>query len=335
MNERRTVCIDIDGILTKETENYGCEVYLSRTPNYRNITRVRELFERGDKIILFSSRHFEDRECTEQWLKRYNIPYHKLILGKPHADVYIDDRACNMLEKEILCVSGGVDSTIAWFYLNEPQPLYCKLGHRYEKKELECLKNLERKIPEFKPIYANNLKLGNWEYGENAYIPMRNLFLAMNAVLHGGTKIYIVGVKGDKVEDKSPEAFQVMSFTLNFIRKPIEERVSIESPFWNLTKSDIVKWFINKKGKDFAKDILYTSVSCYDDEINGQCGRCPACFRKFIALEVSGIECLDLFENNILQWEGIEGYKKRLRSGYYDPQRSNEIKRVLMKYNLW
>ena len=334
---KKTFCVDIDGILTKETEGFGEEIYMSRTPNEQNIERLRTLHSSGKaRIILHTSRHEEDREVTEQWLKRHNIPYNEIVFGKPKADVYVDDKAVNQIDREFLCVSGGLDSTIAFFYLNKhPQPFYCRLGHRYQRKEERALRALEKLIPEFKVMYADNLKLGRWEYGENAYIPMRNLFIIMNAILHGGTKIYLVGVKGDKVEDKSPEAFAVMSFALNFIRKKEEGRVSVHSPFWDMTKVDIVRWFLNNYPKDFVKEVLYTSVSCYDTTTNGHCGVCPSCFRKWVALEYNGLECLDLFENDIRKWDGIEGYIKRIKAGYYDAKRSKEMEVVLKKYDLW
>ena len=34
-------------------------------------------------------------EMTTDWLNKYGIKYHQLVLGKPIGDVWIDDRAIN------------------------------------------------------------------------------------------------------------------------------------------------------------------------------------------------------------------------------------------------
>jgi 7-cyano-7-deazaguanine synthase in queuosine biosynthesis len=337
VGSEKVIAVDIDGVLTKEIEGWG-EVYLKRTPLKNNIEVLRDYKRRGFKIILYTSRHPEDLNLTKKWLVENDVVYDEIVLGKPHADLYVDDLSTSQLSKEVLCVSGGVDSTIAFFYLNKPQPIYFKLNHKYERKEMNCLKKLEKKIDGFTPLYEDSLKLGRFEWGDNtphpAYIPLRNLFLAMLASMYG-ERIYIVGVKGDRVEDKSPEAYKVMSFAINFIKKPIEKKVEILSPFWEMSKGEVVKWFVNNYGKEYAKDILYTSVSCYDDKTLGQCGRCNSCFRKWIGLEVGGIECVDLFEEDIRKWEGISDYIRRVKEGEYDAKRSEEIRKVLMKYGLW
>lgn len=324
-----TIAVDIDGILTKETRGFSEYEYLNRTPRQENINILNDYYNRGYEIILYSSRHLEDLNITKLWLNKYNVSYHKIYLEKPHADLYIDDLAGNDLYKEVLCLSGGLDSIIAYFYLKHPQPLYFKLGHRYEKKELNSIRNLEKLIPDFNPIYIDNLKLGEWEYGDNAYIPMRNLLIATMASMYGD-KIYIVGIKGDRVGDKSPEAFDIMSFAMNFIKKSDRKKIEIASPFWKMTKSDIIEWFL--QNVDNAEEIMRTSVSCYDEKTLGQCGACPSCFRKWIALEVNGVNCKDWFENDITKWEGIEYYKNNL--SLYDIDRQKEMKIIFEKYGL-
>ena len=334
----RTIVVDIDGILTLETEGYGPNYYPYRTPNIRNIETLRDYKRRGFKIILYSSRHKEDESLTKQWLRKYCVPYDALILGKPLAHTYIDDRATNILDKEVLCLSGGLDSTIAWHYLQYPEAVYVKLNHRYQQKELTTIQNLKKYIESHSSLklllhIVDGPDLSLFEYGETAYIPRRNLLLALIASYYGN-KIYIVGIKGDKVEDKSPEAFKTMSYAINFISKPTDIPVKIDSPFWNMTKTQIVKWFLDTFNEKYALGILKTSVSCYSQSTLGQCGRCPSCFRKWIALEAAGIKCYDWFENDIRKWEGIKRYRKRAEEGYYDPARCKDILEVLDKYGL-
>jgi len=125
-----------------------------------------------------------------------------------------------------------------------------------------------------------------------------------------------------------------MGHAMNFIKKEEEPKISINSPFWKMTKSEIIKWFIDSFNPPYAINMLKKSVSCYDDKTMGSCGRCPACFRKWIALEATGIKSYNWFEKDIRKWKGIKEYKQRINKGLYDIQRSKETLEVLEKYNL-
>ncbi len=86
----KTFIFDIDGTITNEP-NIHFKKFNQATPNWKMIQKINELSEENE-IIFFSSRYEEDREITLDWLKKYNIKYHKLILGKPLGDYYIDDK---------------------------------------------------------------------------------------------------------------------------------------------------------------------------------------------------------------------------------------------------
>jgi len=332
MNKK--ISVDIDGVLTKETYGFGKEYYPKRTPNKFNIESLNDYKRRGFIIVLHSARYPEDLNITKKWLKKYKVPYDKLILGKPQAEFYADDRGVNQLDREVLCFSGGVDSLIAWHYLDFPQPIYIKLWHRYQNKEMKCISKLEKYISKLKVKYINGINLGKFEVGDKAYIPQRNFHLALVAS-HYGNKIYIVGIKGDKVEDKTPEAFKTMSYAMNFIQKPEEPKIDIDSPFWGMTKTEIIKWFVDKYKPAYAKKVLKTSVSCYDSTTDGSCGRCFACARKWIALEAAGIKSYTWFERDIRQFKGLKTYVNGIKKGLYDSQRAEETKEVFKKYGLW
>jgi 7-cyano-7-deazaguanine synthase in queuosine biosynthesis len=330
----KKIVVDLDGILTVETQGFGKGFYPKRTPNKYNIETLYDLKRRGYKIVIHSARYVTDELMTVEWLAKHNVPYDELILGKPQADQYVDDKACSQLDREVLCFSGGIDSLIGYHFLNFPQPLYVMMGHRYEEKEMNCIENLKKIIPRLKNVdYHSDNNLGCFEYGDNAYIPGRNLHLALDAS-HYGNKIYICGVKGDKVEDKNETAFSIMSFAINSIRKKEEPKISIESPFWNMTKTDIIKWFIDNYPKPYVEKVLRASVSCYDTSM-GNCGNCKSCFRKWISLEAAGVKSYDWFMGDIRKWKEIKNYKKRIEEGYYDLQRSRETQEVLEKYHLW
>ena len=331
---KKAICVDIDGVIARETKGFGKDYYPKRTPNTYTIETLQDYHRRGFKIILYSARYQEDKEMTESWLKKHKVPYDELILGKPQAEFYADDRATNQLDRELLLFSGGVDSLIAYHWLDEPKPMYVLMGHRYQTKEVTCIGNLKKVIPNLEVTYFDGPDLGRFEIGDKAYISQRNLHLALCAS-HFGNKIYMAGIKGDKVSDKTPEAFRVMSFACNFIKKPEELQIKIESPFWQMTKTDIIKWFLDNYPRDYVINVLKTSVSCYDQNTMESCGSCAACFRKWIALEAVGIESWQWFKKDIREWKGIKEYTTRIKKGEYDIQRSRETKEILQFYHIW
>jgi len=90
-----TYCFDIDGTLcTQEPEDYSLA-----TPYVDRIRRVNELFDQGHTIKLFTARGSKSgidwSSATEAQVLKWGLRYHQLILGKPHADFYIDDKAVN------------------------------------------------------------------------------------------------------------------------------------------------------------------------------------------------------------------------------------------------
>ena len=84
--------IDIDGTITVEEDGYTECVYLNRTPRLSVINKIKGLYEKGHTIILHSSRHLVDEKVTREWLSKHQVPFHGLVLGKIHADYYVDTR---------------------------------------------------------------------------------------------------------------------------------------------------------------------------------------------------------------------------------------------------
>jgi hexulose-6-phosphate isomerase len=93
-------CFDIDGTLC--TNTYGH--YEEACPIPAIIEQINTLFRSGHTIILFTARGtttgIDRRAMTETQLCLWGVLYHKLILGKPDADVYIDDKGMSLAEWE-------------------------------------------------------------------------------------------------------------------------------------------------------------------------------------------------------------------------------------------
>ena len=95
--------IDIDGtICTQKNSDYE-----TSSPLTDRINKINKLYDEGHIIIYFTARgmgrYFDDdtladarfREITELQLKLWGCKYHKLVLGKPSGDYYIDDKGIN------------------------------------------------------------------------------------------------------------------------------------------------------------------------------------------------------------------------------------------------
>jgi len=235
----------------------------------------------------------------------------------------------------ILLLSGGLDSTVAYFYLKPERAIYIDLHTKYTKKEIEALDQISQIAGGsglgFDYQVVNGPDLSQFQVGEKAYIPRRNLLLATIAAMYD-SKVVLVGIKGDKVEDKSPCAFAEMSSCMNHIsKKGIDPEVLIDSPFWFWNKEQIVGWFVNKFSYEVALKILKASVSCYWEE-PGQCGHCPSCLRKAVALTYNKIDCLSWFHSPINEWSGIKQYIQGMKEGKYDLARSEAMKKVFTSW---
>lgn len=91
-------CIDIDETLCHSIE----DDYAHSTPCSEAIEKVNKLYNDGHTIKLFTGRGSWDNYnweiFTKAQLKKWGILYHELIMGKPHADVFIDDKALNTID---------------------------------------------------------------------------------------------------------------------------------------------------------------------------------------------------------------------------------------------
>ncbi len=88
-------CFDIDGTICTNTEG----TYEEATPFLEVIERINGLYEKGHRILLYTARGsttgIDWTELTRNQLEEWNMHYHELFIGKPTADIYIDDKAIN------------------------------------------------------------------------------------------------------------------------------------------------------------------------------------------------------------------------------------------------
>jgi hypothetical protein len=86
-------CFDIDDTICT-TEGMD---YFSSKPIVHRITKINYLFDNGAIIKIYTARGSKTgidwRDHTEKQLKSWGVKYHELHMGKPFADLYIDDKA--------------------------------------------------------------------------------------------------------------------------------------------------------------------------------------------------------------------------------------------------
>ena len=94
-------CFDIDGTICNNT--YG-KYHLAK-PYLDRIQKINDLFNQGNEIVFCTARGMGSSngdqieankkyyEYTYKQLISWGCKFHKLYLGKPKSDLYIDDKA--------------------------------------------------------------------------------------------------------------------------------------------------------------------------------------------------------------------------------------------------
>ena len=98
--------IDIDGTICTNGDCGSCK-YEGSVPKLDRIEKINQLYDDGNIIKYFTARgmgrYKDDAQkakdkfynLTKLQLDIWGCKYHELILGKPSADYYIDDKAIN------------------------------------------------------------------------------------------------------------------------------------------------------------------------------------------------------------------------------------------------
>ena len=86
-------CVDIDGTICR---TLGAD-YAGSQPLTDRIERLNALFDAGHELVYFTARGtvtgIDHTELTRSQLEQWGVKYTRLMLGKPAAEVYIDDKA--------------------------------------------------------------------------------------------------------------------------------------------------------------------------------------------------------------------------------------------------
>ena len=101
MKKKLTFCFDIDNtICITQGSNYS-----NSKPKKKIIDKINKLYSNGHIIKIYTARYMgrnndnvlkankEGYKKTFRQLTKWGLKFHKLLIGKPSSDVYIDDKA--------------------------------------------------------------------------------------------------------------------------------------------------------------------------------------------------------------------------------------------------
>jgi len=176
-----------------------------------------------------------------------------------------------------LLFSGGLDSVMAWHLLDHPQAIYVKLGHKYQDRELATIERLG-----ISTIVIDGPQVGYLEE-RDGHIPHRNLLLISTVAALGYDTIYIGALAGEASPDKQPRFYRALERALWASE---QGPVKIVAPLQRWTKSEALRRTL--LAHPGARDLLLASRSCYG-ESDEPCGRCQACFRRWVALKLNDL----------------------------------------------
>jgi dTDP-glucose 4,6-dehydratase len=111
-SQKKSFVMDIDGTICTQS---GSD-YALASPIFEMIDAANKLYAKGHEIIYFTARGsttgIDWRELTEKQLSKWGVKYHKLILGKPYGDYYVDDKAVKIDEFKKMVESFMCDQSL-------------------------------------------------------------------------------------------------------------------------------------------------------------------------------------------------------------------------------
>ena len=92
----KVIYVDIDETICKTPESRD---YSLAVPFKERINKINLLYDEGNTIVYWTARGtgsgIDWRDVTEIQFRQWGVKYHKLKLGKPMYDLFIDDKNIN------------------------------------------------------------------------------------------------------------------------------------------------------------------------------------------------------------------------------------------------
>jgi 7-cyano-7-deazaguanine synthase in queuosine biosynthesis len=187
----------------------------------------------------------------------------------------------------VFLLSGGLDSFIIWRLLDQPMAVYFAIGHKAQNKEIEKIKLIGDYF-DGTIVIDNSLNIGYCEM-KNGYIPYRNLFFIMLASYYS-PNIALAQIL-EYAPDKNKRFYHkteklLKEITTGKFQQLSSQKIKIWTPFDKYTKTELVRMYCDRFNKE---DLTKFTTSCYDDK-EKNCGRCTACFSRYVAMMNNNIK---------------------------------------------
>lgn len=194
----------------------------------------------------------------------------------------------------VVPVSGGLDSTLCYLMAKQTGmnviPLYFDIGQPYSAKEIQALKDLSIRAIIVRLNVPDAIKNGKWSAQWKHIIPARNFLFLSTAAEFLATEgyVYFGALDGEIKErlggDKSRKFVEIMNDELSKMPFPAE----LVMPLEKFDKPQAIAHAINEL--KIPVEYLVRTLSCFDGKDNGHCGKCQACFRRFMAFYANGVD---------------------------------------------
>ena len=95
------IYVDIDETICyhEEDDTTKARDYHKAKPYKKRIEKINNLYDEGNKIVYWTARGsvtgLDWTDLTQSQLNEWKAKHHKLILGKPQYDLFIDDKNIN------------------------------------------------------------------------------------------------------------------------------------------------------------------------------------------------------------------------------------------------
>lgn len=204
---------------------------------------------------------------------------------------WLDSIACYLMAKQ-------QNKKVKCFYYDIWQP--------YKEKELKAISKI---VEEDELVIISDFKLkSKWKKYDwwDFILPLRNMVLILDAaerIYWWQIYFWVVEweLKKNGCWDKGIDFISEISKLLQSYPFP----VTLEMPLKNMTKGEIVKWYLD----NWYKKELHLTMSCLKEE-EGHCWRCQSCLKKYLAFLYNWEELKTNSDVRLLK-DLIEMYSKR------------------------
>jgi|GEM_PF-6081661 len=198
------------------------------------------------------------------------------------------------MKKEVLMLSGGLDSAAAWWALGKPPWLFVTKANRkeVESKELRAVLSMMAYCQEF----AERGRIVDCDFSpfrsQNHSVFPREFLLACIAVAEGFNTIYFIWHTNDSDPERREQV--VKDITRLLRENYLDQSLTVLMPFKDFSREELVRKALEA---GCPKEFLLVTWSCQSGG-DLHCGYCDNCVERWIALRNNGIDATYQFMNN-------------------------------------